>query len=116
MRWKQVSLVGYGNYSVSDNGDIRRDESRTNAVAGRMVKQQKSPRGYMVAYLYCNDKRKRVYVHRIVAEEFVPKSDPTLEVNHRDCNKANNHFLNLEWCSRQENIAHSVANGLNPSG
>lgn len=52
------------------------------------------------------------YVHRLVAQAFVPNPNGYTDVNHKDGNKQNNHYSNLEWCSRQQNIDHSWATGL----
>jgi hypothetical protein len=45
-------------------------------------------------------------VHRLVAEAFIPNPDPEHfnEINHKDENKANNHYTNLEWCDRKYNV------------
>jgi hypothetical protein len=45
-------------------------------------------------------------VHRLVAEAFIPNPDPEhfTEINHKDENKANNHYTNLEWCDRKYNV------------
>jgi hypothetical protein len=53
--------------------------------------------------------RKRV--HRIVAELFIPNIDNKPLVNHKDCNKTNNHFENLEWVTHKENSVHANQNG-----
>ena len=42
-------------------------------------------------------------VHRIVAEAFVPNPDHLPYVLHKDGNRENNHYLNLEWSSCQSN-------------
>ncbi len=54
------------------------------------------------------------YVHRLVAETFVYNSEPNIkvEVNHIDGYKFNNHFSNLEWCTRSENSLHAFSTGL----
>jgi len=44
------------------------------------------------------------YVHRLVAEAFVPKVDGMPDVNHIDMNPQNNSVGNLEWVSHRENI------------
>lgn len=56
-------------------------------------------------------KRTSVRVHRIVAKLFVPNPNNLPEVNHIDCNRQNSRFDNLEWCTHQENIEHSMKLG-----
>ncbi len=47
------------------------------------------------------------YLHRIIAETFVPKQKGKTEVNHKDGNKRNNDVSNLEWVTHQENMRHA---------
>lgn len=57
-------------------------------------------------------KTKNFYVHRLIAQTFVPNPNNLPEVNHKDTNKKNNHYLNLEWVTRKENSDHAKINGL----
>lgn len=42
-------------------------------------------------------------VHRLVAEAFIPNPDNLPNVLHKDGNRDNNHYTNLEWSARQSN-------------
>ncbi len=53
--------------------------------------------------------KQRRSVHRLVAFHFIKNSDKTkTQVNHKDFNKQNNYYKNLEWCTNKYNIEHSV--------
>jgi hypothetical protein len=56
--------------------------------------------------------RKPVYVHRLVAECFIPNPLNLSEINHRNGNKQDNRMENLEWVTRKENMRHAIKNNL----
>ena len=51
-------------------------------------------------------------ISRIVAKLFCPGYEPGLEVNHKDGNPRNDYYLNLEWCTREQNMRHAYDNNL----
>lgn len=52
-------------------------------------------------------------VHRLVGMAFCEgKTDEKKYINHKDGNKQNNHFENLEWCTQSQNMKHAVDTGL----
>ena len=58
------------------------------------------PSGYLRVYLRCPDgKRRDIYVHRLVAETFIPNPDNLPIVNHVDSDRTNNDVANLFWCT-----------------
>jgi hypothetical protein len=51
--------------------------------------------------------RKRVYIHRMVAETYLPNPNNLPQVNHKDEDRNNNSLGNLEWCDAQYNSEYS---------
>ncbi|MCX2745912.1 NUMOD4 domain-containing protein [Mangrovivirga sp. M17] len=51
------------------------------------------------------------YIHKLVAEHFIPNNDPTrINVIHLDYNKENNYINNLKWATREETGMHQREN------
>lgn len=74
-------------------------------------------RGYLIVSLLVGGKALTKAVHRLVAEAWVDNPLNLPEVNHIDCDKFNNHFSNLEWCTRGYNIKHAYdTNGRTAKG
>lgn len=92
-------------YSVSDNGEVRKDT--TNRLMKLQIQQ-----GYSHVTIQINRKPKRFRVHRLVAEAFIPNPDGKPYVNHIDGNRQNNSVTNLEWVTPAENTRHAVDTGL----
>src|SRR5690606_39581867 len=69
--------------------------------------------GYYYVRLWRNGKAKYALVHRLVAMAFVPNDDPEskIVINHKDGNKKNNYYKNLEWCDVRYNTIHSYRLG-----
>lgn len=97
--WRPV--VGYeGLYEVSDWGNVRNRYSK-------VLKAGNNGNGYCYVCLCKNGSKNNNYVHRLVAEAFIPNPDNLPEVNHIDENKSNNAYCNLEWCDRKYNLEYS---------
>lgn len=96
-------------YQVSNTGKIR------SLINNRILKpsiiayrKEKNKDGYKVV----NIRKKIYYIHRLVAEEFIPNPEGKPFINHIDGNKQNNSVENLEWCTNSENILHAYRIGL----
>ena len=67
---------------------------------------------YLRVTLSLAGKDKALYVHVLVAEAFISiRPTPQHEVNHKDLDKKNNHFMNLEWLTHLQNVEHAHING-----
>lgn len=110
--WRPV--VGYeGIYSISSLGRARRDRAGRGTIAGRILTAKVATNDYLRVDLSRDDKKRRVSIHRLVAEAFIgPAPSLAAVVNHIDGDKTNNRPVNLEWCSVTENNRHARINGL----
>lgn len=95
-RW--VEIQNKPNYFISDYGRIKHYLKSLDCFRLLELEYNKS------GYLYCID----TSVHRIVAKHFVDgRSKEKNQVNHKDGNKHNNYYTNLEWVSASGNLTHS---------
>lgn len=108
--WRDIK--GYEDaYQVSSLGRIRTKDRYLNASygsrqfrKGQMVRGTEMPNGYLCVGLWKDGKSRSKYIHRIVAENFIPNANDLPEVNHKDENKQNNRVDNLEWCDHKYNL------------
>ena len=109
--WRAIQ--GYeGIYEVSNFGNVRSVDRYLDCKIknvnkhlwkGRIISQQKRKDGRLTVALYSHSKRKRMLVHRVVADAFIPNPNNYPCINHKDENPANNKVENLEWCTYKYN-------------
>ena len=63
-------------------------------------------------YLVFTRNNKTYLVHREVAKRFIPNPNGFNEVDHIDGNKTNNHYTNLRWCTRNQNMKWASEKGV----
>ncbi len=100
-------IEGYeGRYSIDCRGNVY--SHRPSGKKPIAIKNDKA--GYCRVGLSKGGDLRNMLVHRIVASEFIGKSD--LTVNHKDGDKKNNTLENLHFCSQAENNRHAFDTGL----
>ncbi len=102
-----MEIKDYPYYRIYNNGQVyteKRNHYLTPTISN----------GYYRVGLYnTNGIQRNHQVHKLVAQYFCENPDNKPVVNHKDGNKLNNHYTNLEWVTRSENTKHAHSLGLN---
>jgi hypothetical protein len=110
--WEFININGIASnekYQVSNFGRIKSfkiDKENGTIINGSSLK------GYRILNVKLeNNKRTTKYIHKLVAECFIPKDNEKQEhVIHLDFNKTNNHISNLKWVTKETMFAHQKIN------
>lgn len=101
--WKDIK--GYeGLYQISSFGRVKKTRNKEKIMKGRI-----RGKGYLaVTLLDKHGEKKDFYIHRLVAEAFIPNLDNLPQVNHKSEIKTDNNVENLEWCDNLYNIRYGT--------
>lgn len=95
-------VKGFENYTVTDTGEVY------NNVRNKPLSMFLHRRGYLMVSLFNGGKKRNIYVHRLVAEAFIPNPENKPTINHKNENKLINDVSNLEWLTVRENNAYGT--------
>ena len=94
--WKDIK--GYdGDYMVSNYGRVW--SRKSNRLIGFDT---------TLGYRAISIDDKKIYIHRLVAEAFIPNPNNLPEIDHIDTDKTNNVWTNLRWVDRKENLNNPI--------
>lgn len=111
-----------GKYKVSNYGRVMSVYSLSSCcelrLTGTILKPQIHEHGYPIVCLKWKtdgvNKTKKIFVHRLVGEAFVPNPEKKPQINHINGVKDDNYYENLEWVTGLENMHHAQRIGLVP--
>ena len=98
--WRTLERIP--KYEISSYGKVRSIKNGKQKILKVCVNNH----GYELVCLSDGKKRHTSYIHRLVAEVFIPTTNKALVVNHKDKNRKNNTVDNLEWTTVMDNIWH----------
>ena len=112
---KEFTLIkGYTKYFICrETTEVLSIKDRKNTYKNtykilKQVPNSKNPscNYFLVTLVDDEGKRKNRFIHRLMAETFIPNPNNKPQVNHIDGNKQNNNVSNLEWSTVALNTQH----------
>lgn len=93
-------------YEITKEGQV------INKHTGHILLGQPNGKGYLRVSIGGELK----FIHRLVAEKYIPNPNNYEQINHKDGNKLNNSVENLEWVTNQQNRNHAMQHNLHLTG
>jgi hypothetical protein len=106
MKWYRVP--GY-QAEVTKNGKHVRDSISKKIIKSTFAKKKYD---FIIVIKTSTNKRTIKGVHQLVARVFIGPCPKGKEVNHKDLDKKNNHYKNLEYLTQSGNSQHTIKNGV----
>ena len=111
-RWKEIDFktnLQHAKYEFSNHGRVK--SYALNKEKGKIINGG-NVNGYRsISVKFDQSLTRQFYVHRLVAETFLPKQDQDQYfVVHLDYNKENNSVYNLKWSTEKELADHNNKN------
>ncbi|ATN93380.1 HNH homing endonuclease [Pseudoalteromonas phage J2-1_QLiu-2017] len=110
MRYMQnLKGLGFPDHCITNDGKVYSNKSN------RFLTAHACKKGYLKIKLYHEGYTKSFKIHRLVAYAFLDEPEggrDLYEVNHKDTDKQNNLYTNLEYVTSEKNIEHAIEHNL----
>jgi hypothetical protein len=110
-----IDVIGYeGMYMVSDDGQvmsIKQVDSIGRNLKSKILKPSIGPSGYKNVTLYKGNGPKTYSIHSLVARAWIgekPVSKFRIEIDHKNGDKLDNRYENLEYVTNRENTSRGL--------
>jgi hypothetical protein len=99
-----MEVINYSNYTIHPDGTIYSKNYKD------FLKPLVHDKGYFKCELYNGNTVRKAFIHRIVAEHYIPNPNNYTQVDHINRIKTDNNVSNLRWVSQRENQHNKVNN------
>ena len=96
-------IEGFPKYYITSEGRVWSEYTK------KWLKPYINTRGNHKRAVVSLGRKHKFYVHRLVAEAFIPNPDNLPEVDHKDTNGLNNSVSNLQWVTHTDNLNNTLS-------
>ena len=107
-RYRDWDLVGY---SIAKDGTVYRTRTKHKDIF-RKIQTKMKPNGYLYCTLSRSGLHKNFYIHRLVAQAFIPNPENKPHIDHINGDKKDNRVENLRWVTHKENMNNPVSKAI----
>lgn len=109
--WRDIE--GYeGLYQISSEGRVKslKRIARNNHTVNSKIRKPKIDKdGYCCVSLWIDGVSKEHFIHRLVAQAFVPNPENKPCIDHINTDRTDNRAENLRWCTHKENTNNPIS-------
>ena len=106
-----MEIIGFPDYLIYPDGLVYSKKGK-----GRFMKPRKHSAGYDRVQLRNGKVKQEYYIHRLVAEHYIPNPENKKEVDHINYIRNDNRVENLQWVTSTENNEFQPIRKDNTSG